>query len=218
MRRAHAYTVWSVGLLVGFVLLNVVFPFVWISLPLNGRIVDASGGAPIVGAVVVASWTVKGLEGYPVRRLAVEEAVSDSNGRFHIAGWGPRFHFGDGRLGRSEPELRFLARGYEPLFVARFLGNRREFGVITTSPNPVLLRFTDLFALRAAETRSADYDRVMADFVSSLNMVISIPLCETWTLPETEAVLQLIDSDLAKDLPTHAAFALAPSRFQSTCE
>ena len=63
---------------------------------------------------MTATWLLKGLEGYPVKYLALSEAVSDSRGEFEIAGWGPRFHLGQGRLLADEPEIRIIASGYVP--------------------------------------------------------------------------------------------------------
>ncbi|MBM2811715.1 MAG: carboxypeptidase regulatory-like protein [Chloroflexi bacterium] len=218
MRKAQKYLVWSAALIVALVLLNIVYPCVWISLPIEGRIVDDRTGTPIAGAVVVASWTVSGVwERYPVALLAVEEAVSAPNGTFRIDGWGPRFHFGSGRADGSEPLLRLIARGYEPLLVHRLSTLPQEFGFIQYAPTHVEMHVTDVFALRAADTRSADYDRRVADFIALLNSAISIPMCRTWSLPHAEAVVHVIDDDLAKNLPTHAVLALRPYRSQGTC-
>lgn len=198
-------------------LLNIVYPRVWISLPIKARIVDDRTGTPIAGAVVVASWTVRGVwERYPVALLAVEEAVSAPDGTFRIDGWGPRFHFGSGRADGSEPQLRLIARGYEPLLVHCLSTLPQEFGFIQYAPTHVQMHVTDVFALRAADTRSADYDRRVADFIASVNRPISMPMCRTWPLPYAEAVVRMIDDDLRKSVPTHAVLALRPYCPQST--
>ena len=121
----------------------------------------------------------------------------------------PGRHFDSGRAYRDEPQLRLIARGYEPLLLRRLSTLPREFGFIQNFPTRVELRFTDVFALRAAETRSADYDRRVADFIASLNHAISVPMCRIWPLPYAEAVVGVIDDDLRKNVPTHAVLALA---------
>jgi hypothetical protein len=218
MHKAQKYLVWSAASIVALVLLNIVYPCVWISLPIKGRIVDDRTGTPIAGAVVVASWTLRSVwEGYPVALLAVEEDVSASDGTFRIDGWGPRFHFGSGRADSSQPYLRLIARDYEPLLVSRLSTLPQEFGFIQSVPTHVELHVSDVFALRAADTRSADYDRRVADFIALLNSAMSVPMCRTWSLPHAEAVVQVIDDDLAKKLPTHAVLALRPDRSYGMC-
>lgn len=95
--------------------LNLVWRFVWISFPLTGRVVEASTGQPVAKAIVVANWTIRGLESASVRELAVREAVTDKNGAFRMAGWGPRFQFGFGGLEEDVPVVRVFKRGYVPV-------------------------------------------------------------------------------------------------------
>lgn len=59
----------------------------------DSRVIDADTGQPIQGAVVVAYWEMhRGSfagDSLPCGAANVEEAVTDKNGKFHIAGWGP---------------------------------------------------------------------------------------------------------------------------------
>ena len=54
---------------------------VWWSPTIQAQVVDARTGAPLMGTVVVATWDLVGLEGFPVRQLAVQETATDSGGR-----------------------------------------------------------------------------------------------------------------------------------------
>ena len=94
---------------------NLVYPSVWFADGTTGRVVDASTGAPIEGAVVVMTWKLQGLEGYPIGYLQSFETTTDARGEFAAPGFGPRFNFGQGRLEKTQPNIRILARDHEPL-------------------------------------------------------------------------------------------------------
>jgi hypothetical protein len=57
--------------------------------PITGTVVDAVDKKPLVGANVVAQWTIDAPGGRPVGSLKVLEAVTDSRGTFTIPAWGP---------------------------------------------------------------------------------------------------------------------------------
>ncbi|MBC8023042.1 MAG: carboxypeptidase regulatory-like domain-containing protein [Burkholderiales bacterium] len=86
----------------------------------RGRVVDESG-APVEGAVVVARWNwlryraaLEGSGYYPSGyAIHIGEAVSDREGRYAIAGWGPRLQI-DGRLEEGAPLMLAFKSGYEP--------------------------------------------------------------------------------------------------------
>ena len=81
--------------------------------PITATVVDSETGLPIEGVVVVADWELKGgfEGGNPVGHLAVMEAITDQAGKFHFAGWGPRFSI-RGALRAEEPSLLFFKNGY----------------------------------------------------------------------------------------------------------
>lgn len=94
--------------------------------PIHGRIVDASTGRPIAGAVIVAGWLRKTLSlesptfGGAYR---VTETVTQADGTYELPGWfgidahGPL----TARDAESSPQLLVFARGYEP----RMQSNRK---------------------------------------------------------------------------------------------
>lgn len=52
--------------------------------PIHGKVVDATRGEPIEGAVVIAHWEVTG-----PKTIKIMEALSDADGEFKFPGWGP---------------------------------------------------------------------------------------------------------------------------------
>jgi hypothetical protein len=59
----------------------------------SGTVKDATTGAPVSGAVVVATWKVsrgRFPHGFDSRILHVSEAVTDENGRYTLNAWGPK--------------------------------------------------------------------------------------------------------------------------------
>ncbi len=84
--------------------------------PLSGTVVDADTLQSIPGANVLVSWTLEGgLEGgNNFGQLTVQEAVTDSNGRFSIPPWGPK-KVPRGKLHSTEPGIIIFKNGYEVL-------------------------------------------------------------------------------------------------------
>jgi hypothetical protein len=85
---------------------------------ITARVVDAETKEPIEGVVVVAHWQLQGgLEGWsPLAELMVMDAVTDQNGTFHIAAWGPKKIPGgldsNARLKEFDPQLLLFKSGY----------------------------------------------------------------------------------------------------------
>ena len=107
----------TVGILVGLLATAVaLFALGSWSDPITATVVDSETGQPIEGVVVVAGWELKGgfEGGNPVGHLALMEAVTDQAGKFHFAGWGPRFSI-RGALRAEEPRLLFFKNGYSYL-------------------------------------------------------------------------------------------------------
>lgn len=96
-------------------IVNVSFPFAWISPTFSARVVDDASGSAISGAIVVVTWELAGTwSGYPIKQLAVIEVITGKDGRFTIPGWGPRFYLGWGNVPRSQPIARVYHPAYRP--------------------------------------------------------------------------------------------------------
>lgn len=82
--------------------------------PIQGVIVDAQTGEPLVGVIVVAQWILYEPGKGHWRRLHVFETTSDSGGKYQIPGWGPKRNTGypwAGLLDR-DPQISFFKQGY----------------------------------------------------------------------------------------------------------
>ena len=83
---------------------------------IEGTVVDVETGKPLEGVVIVAHWSLyTRLVGNEKTLLQVTEVVTDKNGRYAIAAWGPKAlpAMADFREGR-DPELLLFKSGYEP--------------------------------------------------------------------------------------------------------
>lgn len=58
----------------------------WMSGEARARALDAETGKPVADAIVLATWEVKGIEGYSFGPIAMFEVTSDAQGRFVIPG------------------------------------------------------------------------------------------------------------------------------------
>lgn len=83
---------------------------------IDSQIVDADTGAPIEGAIIDAFWTLRpGSQGFPSSicgSTKAEEAVTDQDGRFHLAGWGPTPPGCGGKLHGADPLMYVFKPGY----------------------------------------------------------------------------------------------------------
>ncbi|MES2353742.1 MAG: hypothetical protein V4568_04920 [Pseudomonadota bacterium] len=81
--------------------------------PIEAWVVDKETNQPIEGTVVVARWILEGgLHVDQVGSLEILEAISDKQGRIYFSGWGPKWHWGAGRLTYKDPELLVFKSGY----------------------------------------------------------------------------------------------------------
>lgn len=80
--------------------------------PIEGRVVDADSSEPLEGVAIAAVWeTYGGLEGgVPQCPVAMDDAVTDAQGRYRIEGWGPRLP--GGSIDISAPTLYYFKDGY----------------------------------------------------------------------------------------------------------
>jgi hypothetical protein len=94
---------------------NFVYPFVWVLTPVYGQVLNRATGTPIANAAVAVSWSLQSWEGSVVGYLYLGETTTDERGDFRISVWGPRFHFSQGRVQRTQPEIRVIADDYLPV-------------------------------------------------------------------------------------------------------
>ncbi|MGB8855050.1 MAG: carboxypeptidase-like regulatory domain-containing protein, partial [Burkholderiales bacterium] len=89
------------------IILHPIYPVFWYSTEFRGRVVDAKTGQPIPDAVVLATWQLVGsfVENYRIKKIAVEEVLTDVQGTFRIPSWGPRFYFLPGRILNEQPHI-----------------------------------------------------------------------------------------------------------------
>ena len=149
------------------VVVQMFWPFVWVSFPIYGRVVDARTQKGIPGAILVANWVLRGgiVETHGVGSLAVITVITDSSGQYRIPWWGPRFHFGLGSLEKDSLRIRVFSRGYMPIETT----NRDEFSAHWSSS---LRKGIADIPLVPVSVRSADY----ADALGRLGFSLSIDL------------------------------------------
>ena len=85
--------------------------------PVTARVVDADTGKPLVGVAIEAYWELHegSLFGHSsgCGAIYVEGAVTDSNGEFHIPGWGPITVYGSCDMRGDNPSLILFKPGYD---------------------------------------------------------------------------------------------------------
>jgi len=115
MRKSVKPTLYVAAVLTALMAANFVHPVVWVLTPVYGQVVDRITGSPIAKAAVAVSWSLQSWEGSVVGYLHLGETTTDEQGEFRLAVWGPRFHFSQGRVLRTQPEIRVIADGYLPI-------------------------------------------------------------------------------------------------------
>jgi hypothetical protein len=151
---------WSV-LLIALALTEVWYPWLWISLPVVGRVTDSRTHQPIAGAVIAGTWSVLGFRSdLPIALLKVKETVSDPTGAFVLPGW-ITLHVGPGYVPGSAPDLWVFRRGYLP---AR-AGNR---DVLMQGALPVIRTPTQNVELRPVSAVSLEDYRSEISSVAQL--------------------------------------------------
>ena len=81
---------------------------------LSASVTDLRTGGPIEGAVVVVVWKLRQplMHGTDHQTLHVAHATTDSNGRFHIEAWGPKYAGVFWTMPAFSPEAYILKSGY----------------------------------------------------------------------------------------------------------
>ena len=94
-------------------------PLMYSAKPIQGILVDAQTGEPLMGVIVVAQWIMHEPGKGSWRRLHVFETTTDSRGNYLIPGWGPKRNtwYPWTRLRDADPTLNFFKPGYVPLGV-----------------------------------------------------------------------------------------------------
>lgn len=83
--------------------------------PVAARVVDKDTGQPLAGVVIMANWELHqgSLTGHALPcAVDVEEAVTDENGDFRIAGWGPVTVDSSCEMRDENPSLILFKSGY----------------------------------------------------------------------------------------------------------
>ena len=92
---------------------------IWYSPEIRARVVTPDG-RPVVGAIVVANCELRGgIHGIPLGQLAVVEVVTDKDGEFRIAQWGPLF-LPSSYGGYKYATLRIFSPNFVPLVANDF--------------------------------------------------------------------------------------------------
>jgi hypothetical protein len=103
----------------------------------RGQVVDDGTGQPLEGVVLVAEWRLYSMgigSGGRGGALNTLEAVTDMDGKYQIAGWGPRLRPFFAYLDQQDPELVVFKSGYYPQLLANpFLGAGRNRNVVRSS-------------------------------------------------------------------------------------
>jgi len=96
------------------------FPLTYSGAPISGRVTDAQTGAPIEGAVVLATWKMSGCcatfqSSLRHRVVAVSETMTDAQGNYRIEAWGPIDRpLGYERVAGFDPMISVFKPQYEP--------------------------------------------------------------------------------------------------------
>src|SRR5713101_2202507 len=89
-------------------------PLVYFAKPFHGRVIDARNEQPIEGAVVVAQWLPHYLLwDNPSTPMKMLETVTDREGNYSFAGWGPRLRLWTEQLVYQDPEIGVFKTGYK---------------------------------------------------------------------------------------------------------
>lgn len=167
----------------------------WMSSEARARVVDATTGQPVSDAIVLATWEVRGLEGYSFGPLVMFELTTDAQGVFTLPGWGPRLYTGSGEIRDSEPVVRIFKRGYVPAVLdntsppSRFIKPSIDGQVIRVQPSTVSL---------------AEYARELEPFRMSIQFLYSGGHCEWQRAPRTTAAMHRLKSALQGTLVASA--------------
>jgi hypothetical protein len=95
----------------------VLTPPVYVGLAGGGKVIDATTGDPVSGAIVVAWWELRCVTAFR-RHLVVKEAVTDEMGNFRFDGRGPTMKRPLATFLQDDPEVLAFKPGYRFRFVS----------------------------------------------------------------------------------------------------
>lgn len=111
IRRWSLLLLFGSGLVPGCVFAG---PMGYVAKSVSGRVVDADSGQPLGGVNVTINWQLMGgMHHYPAGQAHVDETVTDTQGKFSFAGWGPKPVPVAVHLYESAPQLLFFKSGFE---------------------------------------------------------------------------------------------------------
>ena|ERR1700688_504852 len=109
------YWLASLSTLALFCLAEWIWPFVWVSPSIVGRVFDKDSHVPVEGATVAVIWNLEGgaMGIGPLDVIRAVEVPTDNSGYYRIPAWGPRFHFGIGSVySDNQPRFFVTHEGY----------------------------------------------------------------------------------------------------------
>lgn len=179
----------AIIVVIGLLVLDVVHPFCWVSLPIKGLVIDARSGAPVAEAVVAANWSLLGAgTSVPASQLKVVEAVTDQQGRFDIPGW-VAVHFGATGVPGTAPEIWGFRRGYLP---AKKTGSAWYRGAF-----PIMTMPAQQFRLEPASSVSAPaYGRAVTGMTAGMAGNFTNDPCQLTRLPAMLTELRTVSAEL----------------------
>lgn len=175
--RFYRRVCWLAGTFALLALLSAM-PLVWYSPAIQARVLTASG-APVAGAVVVASWNIEGsLNGATQGQLALAEVVTDAEGWFRIPAWGPRIAW-RGTVFEDEPTVRIVHRGFAPLVL-----RNREVGM-HAAPHVLTFRYQNqTLTLRDWPESAAGRALALGELLRSMDRIQRMPPLDHQCYPE----------------------------------
>ena len=131
----------------------------WWSPDITARVVSKDG-SPIEGAIVLLRWSPASFEGAETESVAVLDARTDSEGRFKINRWGPKFRSIFEYMGADQPVAYIFKDGFDPIY----LYNERYIQGWRSKHRIQWLYDGKTLALQKHEGDMASYAAVLDDF------------------------------------------------------
>jgi hypothetical protein len=166
-----------------------IYPVMWISLPIHGRVIDTNTKLPIDHAFVVATWRLAWFEN-DIDTFATEESISDERGNYTIPGWGPRWLFGLGHVGARQPFVYVFSPGYAPRVLAI---------ECCGEPGPIIRTQLPVVALDVMPDSPTAQGELLNDFLGQLKLNFVKSPCEMNRMRRLLGAIQLAQRTLEKE-------------------
>lgn len=173
--------------------------------PISGRVIDAETRKPLSDVTVVAQWILEGGIHYDrVGILNIAEAVTDQEGRYRLAGWGPIQRPEIGQLDTRDPQIVFFKPGYQPTMLSNYgkFGPARYEAEVRTS----YWNEKDVSLEKSLDTPK-DYAWQVSVGLSNLSEAYSGKGCWAKKIPRA---VKVFDKEIKREL---AAGVLLPGHF-----